>query len=347
MYQRGWIGNAPSGQVKVPGNDHKLKYCWVTENPKNKDGEDNPHLHVLMSWQVPYELFDSWAKRIEGIWGQGFAHLEKIKDPTNAGAYMAKAAGYITKANGQSDQGEIRGNRYGISADARAPEWACIGKYELGIMGSLIADAHDFMSFKYGHVLREKRQLNEALDTMKEQHKAIRDGGGKVTSTSTVQRAQIGKKLQQLRTQVNDLPIVAGKYQMLIKGKDNFEKVWAWATTGDRVGAEDWLPVIDQTETWNPDHKPDGLWYGEFLHRTQYRRQRQCEKTTGWWESLFGTYDGLVENQNDVDYSTHDEWDAHSPSKHEQLDCPYYTPDDPCYYALDEYPELGAEIEYT
>ena len=182
---------------------------------------------------------------------------------------------------------------------------------------------------------------------MKDQHKAIRDGGGKVTSTSTVQRAQIGKKLQQLRTQVNDLPIVAGKYQMLIKGKDNFEKVWAWTTTGDRTGAEDWLPAIDQTETWNPDHKPDGLWYGEFLHRTQYRRQRQCEKTTGWWESLFGTYDGLVENQNDVDYSTHDEWDAHSPSKHEQLDCPYYTPDDPCYYALDEYPELGAEIEYT
>jgi hypothetical protein len=347
MYQRGWICNAPSGQVKVPGNDHKLKYCWVAENPKNKDGEDNPHLHVLMSWQVPYALFHSWAKRVEGIWGQGFACLEKIKDPISAGAYMAKAADYITKSSGKSDQGKINGNRYGISIDARAPPWACIGKYELGIMGSLIADSHDFMSFKYGHICRERNQLNDALDTMKDQHKAIKDDGGTVPLASAAQRAKIGKKLQQIRTQMNDLPIVAGKYQISIKGKESFETFWTWATTGDRTGAEDWLPVIDQTETWNPNHKPDGLWYGEFLHRTRYRRQRQCEQTSGWWESLCDTYDGLIENQSDVDYSTHDEWDAHGPSKHEQLNCPYYTPNDPCYYALDEYPELGTEIEYT
>ena len=37
-----------------------------------------------------------------------------------------------------------------------------------------------------------KKQLNHALDTMKEQHKAIRDSGGKVTSTSTVPRALLG-----------------------------------------------------------------------------------------------------------------------------------------------------------
>ena len=38
----------------------------------------------------------------------------------------------------------------------------------------------------------KKKQLNDALDTKKEQHKAIRDSGGKVTSTSTVPRALLG-----------------------------------------------------------------------------------------------------------------------------------------------------------
>ena len=347
MYQRGWIANGPLGQVKVPGHDHKLKYCWVAENPKNNAGEDNPHLHVLMSWKVPFALFESWAERIEGIWGQGFAHLEKIKDPINAGAYMAKAAGYITKSSGQSDQGKIRGNRYGISTDARAPAWACIGKYELGIMGSLIADVHDFMSFKYGHIFHERKELNGALDSMKAQHKAAKASGVKIAPDSSKRRAQIGQKLQQIRAKINDLPIVASKYQLLIKGKENFEKIWEWATTGNRGGAEHWLPIIDQTETWNPDHKPDGLWYGEFLKRTNYRRQRQCEQTSGWWDSLCDTYDGLVENQIDADYSTSKEWDTHVPSKHEQLGCPNNTPNDPCYYALEDYPELGTEIEYT
>ncbi|MDC9720389.1 MAG: hypothetical protein PSN46_06635 [Gammaproteobacteria bacterium] len=168
-----------------------------------------------------------------------------------------------------------------------------------------------------------------------------------MTLASTSRRAQISKKLQQIRTQVDDLPIVAGKYQLLIKGKENFEKVWAWATTGDRTGAKDWLPAIDQTETWNPDHKPDGLWYGEFLHRTQYRRQRQWEKTPGWWESLCDTYDGTIENQNNAGYSTGGEWADHALSTQEQLGSPYNAPNDPCYYGLDEYPELGAEIEYT
>jgi hypothetical protein len=101
---------------------------------------------------------------------------------------------------------------------------------------------------------------------------------------------------------------VASKYQLLIKGKENFEKIWEWATTGDRSGAEHWLPIIDQTETWNPDNKPDGLWYGEFLKRTNYRRQRQCEQTSGWWDSLFDTYDGHIEEEEDNHLSLCDEW---------------------------------------
>ena len=41
---------------------------------------------------------------------------------------------------------------------------------------------------------------------------------------SAKRRAQVGKKLQQIRSKINDLPVVASKYQVLIKGKGNFEK---------------------------------------------------------------------------------------------------------------------------
>jgi hypothetical protein len=50
---------------------------------------------------------------------------------------------------------------------------------------------------------------------------------------SSTRRAQIGHKSQQLRAQINDLPIAASKYQLMIKGTDNFEKVWHLATTGN------------------------------------------------------------------------------------------------------------------
>ena len=125
---------------------------------------------------------------------------------------------------------------------------------------------------------------------------------------SAKRRAQVGKKLQQIRSKINDLPVVASKYQVLIKGKGNFEKMWEWATTGNRSGAENWLPDIAQDETWDPSHKPDGLWYGEFLHRTQYRRNRQWEKTPGWWESLCSTYDQHSLQEPCNPSKEYDEW---------------------------------------
>lgn len=89
MYRRGW--NTETGE-KVPAETGQIPYCWVVEIPQNDNGEDNPHVHILMKWRVPYRQFKCWANRIEKIWGHGFAHLEKIKDPECAGAYMAKAA---------------------------------------------------------------------------------------------------------------------------------------------------------------------------------------------------------------------------------------------------------------
>jgi hypothetical protein len=103
-----------------------LAYLWVAESPDTIDKEtgevlgENPHMYLMMKWQVPFKHFAAWASRIEALWGHGFAHLEKIKDPRKAGAYVAKAAGYLSKAQGKTDQGNIRGNRQ--SQSARAPE---------------------------------------------------------------------------------------------------------------------------------------------------------------------------------------------------------------------------------
>lgn len=117
-----------------------LDYMWVAEQPMNDKGEKNPHVHVLMRWRVEPELFQVWAKRLEKLWGHGFAKLERIKTPEAASNYLLKAVGYLTKGD-SSDQGEIKGNRYGISASARAPKWECIGEFYadnfLAILGEL------------------------------------------------------------------------------------------------------------------------------------------------------------------------------------------------------------------
>ena len=64
-----------------------LVYLRVAENPDTIDQEtgevlgENPHIYLMMKWQVPFKHFAAWASRIEALWGHGFARLEKIKDP--------------------------------------------------------------------------------------------------------------------------------------------------------------------------------------------------------------------------------------------------------------------------
>lgn len=278
-----------NNKCEVKGVNESLKYCWVAENPKNDAGEDNPHLHVLMSWRVDYAVFQQWAKRIEGVWGQGFAHLEKIKDPMQAGAYMAKAAGYLTKANGESDQGEIRGNRYSISADSRAPDWERVSRAEMGSMGFLIADVHDYFSHKFGHVFKERKELNTRLDEIKTEQKQVKESGGKVSKISVSEREKIGRKLAEVRKVANDLPAVAGKYQLLIKGVDRFNAFMTWATKGARNQESDWLPEIHKSEVWEPERQTDSLWYSEL------KKRRKVKYTRTWFGKLQAFYSDCVE----------------------------------------------------
>lgn len=126
-----------SGQVEKGA---PLDYMWVAEMPENEKGEKNPHVHVMMRWNVEKPVFRAWAERLEGIWGNGFGKLEWLNTPEAASNYLLKAVGYLAKGSA-SDQGKIRGNRYGISASARAPKWECIGEFYadnfLAILGEL------------------------------------------------------------------------------------------------------------------------------------------------------------------------------------------------------------------
>lgn len=237
----------------------ELLYVWVAEAPDNEHGEQNPHVHVLINWRVRYGLFPAWAKRIESLWGQGVAHIEKIKDSDAAASYMMKAAGYLCKAQGKNDQGQIRGNRYGISAAARAPEWATLEEKQLHVMGRLIADVHDHLTVKYGHLYNQRRALKTNLDQFKKGSKT---------------RQILGRKLRTVRKELEQLPIVASKYQVLLKGRAAFEEFIAWAKSPGHWLAKccEWLPEKYHGEGWLPGERPDTHWMNEFKTRHYYRR---------------------------------------------------------------------------
>jgi hypothetical protein len=260
MFQRGWTDDTTGDFVL--GHEQALSYCWVVEIPENEKGERNPHVHILIDWQVDFKYFDAWSSRLESIWGNGYFHLEKIHDPLCAGAYMAKAAGYMTKANGQNDQGEVVGNRYGISKRARAPEWYTIGEYELGLMGGIIRDLFNAVEKKHGDKFAKRRQLNQqrheliALET-KEKKKT-----GKPIYWAKAKREKIGIELAKVRAQIAAMPVRASKYQTVLK-----------------VDMLPWFLGRALGMGWKPNKRPDSQELAKFK-RVQHRRQRRREAAT-------------------------------------------------------------------
>lgn len=254
MYSRGWV-NKNNGE-KVEGIDGGLAYCWVVEIPKNEHGEDNPHVHMLLGWRVPYRHFEGWAARIEEIWGNGTFHLEKIKDSTCAGAYMAKAAGYLSKAQGQDTQGIVKGNRYGISACARAPEWEKYAVQQLHIVSQLIVDVYDHLTVKHGEKFAERKRLNNALANIPKDKKSVRQ--------------RIGKKLAQVRESLNELPIRCNKYQVILKGKAAALRFFSWATNDEHDHGNDWLPEKPAGMGWEVGRRPTAA---DSLYHTRLREK--------------------------------------------------------------------------
>lgn len=273
MWSRGWVeeftherkrkGRTYHETITHRGEAHghaPFDYCWVVENPKNEAGEDNPHAHILMRWRVPYRDFPAWAQRIERLWGQGFAHLEKIKEPEKAGAYMAKAAGYMTKATG-GDQGEVRGNRYGISTAARAPDWEVVAIHDAGLMGSLIADVHDYFQWQYGNQMQRREFLKKKLDDTPKEEKA--------------ERKKIGEALEKVRKVLNDekkIPVRPSKYQLVLCGTNAARAFFNWAKDKACGVFADWLPRKESGVFWDEEKQPEGQYLREFRKRIWHSR---------------------------------------------------------------------------
>lgn len=275
MYKRGWVQEFEGVEHRGEPQSGPLDYCWVVENPKNEAGEDNPHVHILMRWRVPYRDFKAWAARIERIWGQGFAHLEKIKEPEKSGAYIAKAAGYMTKGS-DGDQGEVRGNRYGISSEARAPGWEFVGSYDAGIMGSLIADVHDFFMNEYGSKIANREYWKKKLDETPKEDKQ--------------QRKAIGQKLQEVREELNDsekLPVRPSKYQLIMTGVNAFRSFINWAKEPESKTFAPWLPLKPKGVIWSEKEKPEGVYLREFKRRLWCRQlDRAKGMCSQFWKAV-------------------------------------------------------------
>lgn len=275
MYQRGFEGslidkegNQTGEFFKMEGASDKLDYLWVAESPDNieeKTGEitgENPHVHVLMRYRVPFKAFNLWSRRIEKLWGQGFAHLEKIKDGEKAGAYMAKAAGYLCKAQGKNDQGTIRGNRYNISKSARAPDWVCVGRFQLGRMGFLLSEASENFDDKFGFVKKKRDKLSH-----------------KLKSAVGKDRQKIGALLEKTRKVLKRMPRLS-KYQAILKGEEQYTDFMKWAANDAPVSGHSWLPEKNEGESFLTV-SGRGQWLNEYTIRRRIRKNKRA------WSSWF------------------------------------------------------------
>ncbi|MEL4295856.1 rolling circle replication-associated protein [Shewanella xiamenensis] len=290
MYLRGWSADGAilksengfdcigATETVEPTGD-KLDYLWVAEAPKNKQGEVNPHCHVLLRWQVEPHLFHDWAARIEALWGQGFANLQRIKSANAAGGYLLKALGYLTKGE-KADQGEIKGNRYNISKSARAEPWETIASYHAEHMASIIGEIKYKLENRAAPVRREIGRAYGALE------KAIRDKAVMKAQNRADALAKINKRIAELEQKIKTCKaaLKAGEvracdYQLTFKGAEALSKFFNWA-----IGVRQWQGLSSASE-FRPNKICQRLWTkGINAARATYSaaRNRLAEKECLW-----------------------------------------------------------------
>lgn len=261
MYSRGWIGK---GGKKVIALNCKLPYCWVVEIPKNGNNVDNPHVHMLLGWDIALHQFYDWAQRVEAIWGVGHCHLEQIRDPLKAGAYLAKAAGCHSSSPHERSQGIVKGNRYGISQVARAPGWHTVSRSEMGVMGKLITEIYDRQLDKNQSLYREKHLLKKQLKSCSKNISYI--------------RGKLECKLSEVQAKLYKQPVRSSKYQLVFKSSELLSIFLDWAR---RMG-------------WDENRKPTSRWFGEFKRRQVARKQRLAMQRCLWsdkeWSAALRDY---------------------------------------------------------
>ncbi|WP_428445881.1 rolling circle replication-associated protein [Photobacterium nomapromontoriensis] len=213
MFKRGWQGIDKNGEpFQIPEREDDFHYIWVAECPANKDGEPNPHVHILLNWTVEPEQFNAWTQRIEGIWGNGTVHVERIKHPKAAGTYIIKAVGYAAKGD-NADQGLIRGNRYNIAQCSRAPDWTCLASFEADNMAAIIKEC--------GYILEQWRKpLNRSLRRTQKQ------------LDQTIKAKAIAKQAKKPEQEINKLTarIIRLEHQARA-GRDQLRSREVFATT--------------------------------------------------------------------------------------------------------------------
>lgn len=236
---------------KVAGEGGAWLACWVAENPINEQGQRNPHVHLLMRWGVPYCLFQAWARRLEQIWGQGFAHLERLRAGEAAGYYLLKAIGYLTKGAGaaeapapvdpqrapdfvgpvdpgrrielaaeqmESAQGPIRGNRYGISAAARAPGWVMVTpewRLAWDNMGELMQQLQRAYARRVMPLREQRDNAKSCLARAPKKRRTIR------------RRAKT--MLEQAQAKLRGMGWRAGRWEIVVQGSERLDSLLEWA----------------------------------------------------------------------------------------------------------------------
>ncbi|WP_153446894.1 rolling circle replication-associated protein [Vibrio algicola] len=303
IYQRGWIADhtrradketgAPYSDLaalKIPGHTNPSEfgptnipgdfhYIWVAECPANEDGEPNPHVHILLRWDVPHHQFSPWARRIEKVWGHGTVKIEKIKKPKAAGTYIIKAVGYAAKGDNGS-QGLIRGNRYGIASCSRAPNWECLASFDAGNMIAVIKE----MGYKLEQWKKPLRRQVNKLHYAKDQTikaKAIAKKQGKPEETLKKMQARI-IRLEKLAEKTNHEIKARGvhvssdnRFCITFEGEDAAQKVdqfMFWA-----AGARNWEMKGRDVDLTDIKKAADEQFSGEY----QRHRDNQC-----YWKAV-------------------------------------------------------------
>ncbi|WP_114787329.1 rolling circle replication-associated protein [Vibrio tetraodonis] len=221
-------------------------YLWVAECPTNEHGQPNPHVHLLLNWQVAPEHFQAWAKRIERLWGHGLAHLERIKYKDAAAGYLIKAVGYAAKG-GNADQGVIKGNRYNIARCSRAPDWSALVSFDVHNMTGIIKECGYRLEQWKAPIQRtiRRKQIKKA-----EAKKAI-DINKKTQKVSAVVKLnklinQLDKEIQAEKERLHSRGVHASsdnQFSITFEGEDFEQKTNAfleWA-----AGARGWTMNTD------------------------------------------------------------------------------------------------------
>ena len=326
LYQRGWVADhtrktdpesdAPYSdlaKVKVPKHvkasefgpslePADFHYIWVAECPENEDGEPNPHVHVLLRWTVPQNLFSPWAKRLEKIWGHGFAKLERIRKPQAAGTYIIKAVGYAAKGEDAS-QGLIKGNRYSIAKCSRAPAWECLASFDADNMTAIIKELGYRLEQWKKPIKRKVNKLHVAkAQTIKAQAIAKQQNKPEEYRNKLLQRIiRLEKETQKLNQTMKERGVhvsTTNRFCITFEGEQSKQKidqflVWAAGARGWSLSCRD-MDMTDikaNADDFYRDHyvafKDKQAYWKQVLQEEERRYIEEIdEREVNYWKSV-------------------------------------------------------------